>query len=72
MTDNTTTFMIEFFNAHAATQAELDAMRLREAMAEPGADKFLDTMAKEIDDHVQRKHWRLMTDKEMRASGHKS
>ena len=26
-------------------------------------------MEKEVDDHVQRKHWRLVTNKEMRASG---
>ena len=56
--------------AYAATQADPDTMTLKQAMQEPDADKFLEAMIKEIDDHVQRKHWKLVTDKQMRATGH--
>ena len=39
-------------------------------MQEPDADKFLEAMIKEIEDHVQCKHWKLVTDKQMHATGH--
>ena len=68
---NATAFMVKVTKFYAMTQADPDTMTLKEAMAEPHADKFLDAMIKEIQDHVQRKHWRLVSDKQMRKSGHK-
>ena len=56
--------------AYAATQADPDTMTLKQAMQEPDADKFLEAMIKEIDDHVQQKYWHSVTDKQMWASGH--
>ena len=56
-------FMIEVTQVYTMTQADPDTMTPKEAMAEPDADKFLDTMIKEIQDHVQRKHWQLVSDK---------
>ena len=46
-------FMVKVTQVYAMTQADPDTMTLREAMAEPDADKFLDAMIKEIQDHVQ-------------------
>ena len=71
LVDNATAFLMEITHAYAATQADPDTMTLKEAMAEPGADKFLEAMVKEIEDHVQRKHWKLVTDEQKRRSGHK-
>ena len=56
--------------AYAATQADPDTMTLKQAIQEPDANKFLKAMIKEINDHVQQKHWHLVTDKQMQASGH--
>jgi hypothetical protein len=36
-----------------------DTLYLWEAMKEPDADKFLETMQQEVDDHTNRKHWEL-------------
>ena len=63
--------MVKVTQVYAMTQADPDTMTLKEAMAEPDADKFLDAMIKEIQDHMQRKHWRLVSDEQMRKSGHK-
>ena len=63
--------MVKVTQVYAMTQADPDTMTLKEAMAKPDVDKFLDAMIKEIQDHVQRKHWRLLSDKHMRKSGHK-
>ena len=63
--------MVELTQVYAMTQADPNTMTLKEAMAEPDTDKFLDAMIKEIQDHVQRKHWRLVSDKQMHKSGHK-
>ena len=49
--------MVKVTQVYAMTQADPDTMTLKEAMAKPDADKFLDAMIKEIQDHVQRKHW---------------
>ena len=56
--------------ASAATQADPDTMTLKQAMQEPDTDKFLEAMIKEIKDHVQCKHWKLVTNEQMRATGH--
>ena len=45
-------------------------MTLKQAMQEPDADKFLEAMIKEIDNHVQHKHWKLVTDEQMHTTGH--
>ena len=60
-------FAIEVTHAYAygATQADPDTMTLKQAMQEPDADKFLEAIIKEINDHVQLKHWHLVTDKQM-------
>ena len=39
--------------AYAANKASTDTMTLKQAMQEPGTDKFREAMIKEIDDHVQ-------------------
>ena len=70
ITDNAMAFTTELIYAYAATQADPDTMTLKEAMQEPDADKFLEAMVKEIDDHVTRKHWRLVTDDQMRRAGY--
>ena len=36
-----------------------DTLYLWEAMKEPDADKFLEAMQQEVDDHTNRKHWEL-------------
>ena len=51
------------------TKADPDTVNLKEALNEPDAHKFLEAMVKEVDDHVECKHWRLVTDEEMRRSG---
>ena len=70
--DTAYAFVVEVTHtyAYAATQADPDTMTLKQAMQEPDADKFLEAMIKEIDDHVQCKHWKLVTDKQMHATGH--
>ncbi len=48
------------FESYAMTQADPDTMTLAQAMNEPDADKFLEAMIKEVNDHVDRKHWKLV------------
>ena len=52
-------------SSYALTQADPDTMTLKEAMRQPDADKFLEAMVKEVEDHVQRKHWRLVHNYEL-------
>ena len=52
---NAMAFMVKVTQVYAMTQADPDTMTLKEAMAKPDADKFLDVMIKEIQDHVQPK-----------------
>ena len=49
--------MVKVTQVYAMTQPDPDIMTLKEAMAQPYADKFLDAMIKEIQGHVQHKHW---------------
>ena len=51
--------------------ADPDTMTLKEALKQPDAEEFLKAMAKEVEDHVRREHWKIMTVSEMIASGHK-
>ena len=53
--DTAYAFIIEVTHsyAYAATQANPDTMTLKQAIQEPEADKFLEAMIKEINDHVQ-------------------
>ena len=55
----------------AATEADPDTMTLKQALKEPDADQFLLAMEKEVNDHVTRKHWQLVSNEEMRSSGYK-
>ena len=45
-------------------------MTLRKALEEPDADQFLLAMEKEVNDHVSRKHWKLVSNETMRDSGY--
>ena len=55
----------------ALTRADPDTMTLKEAMSQPDADKFLEAMEKEVQDHVSRKHWKLVHNYEMFNLGYK-
>ena len=54
------------------TKADPDTMTLKQALQEPDADKFVEAMIKEVNDHVNRKHWRLSSTSEMYRTGYKS
>ena len=54
-----------------ATEADPDTMTLKQALQEPDADQFLLAMEKEVNDHVTRKHWKLVTNDDMRKAGYK-
>ena len=56
--------------AFAATEADPDTMTPKQALAEPDADQFPLAMEKEVNDHVTRKHWKLVTNEEMKRAGH--
>ncbi len=60
LTSNAITLIGESIESYAITQADPDTMTLSKALSEPDADKFLEAMIKEVNDHVQRKHWRLV------------
>ena len=51
--------------------ADPDTMTLKEALKQPDAEEFLKAMVKEVEDHVRREHWKIMTVSEMISSGHK-
>ena len=40
--------------------ADPDTMYLNEAMAEPDREQFIDAMKKELLDHINRKHWKVV------------
>ena len=54
-----------------ATAANLDTMTLHQASNKPDAEEFLKAMEKEVKDHEDRKHWKLVTREQMTRSGHK-
>ena len=54
----------------AATEADPDAVTSKQALAEPDADQFPLAMEKEVNDHVTRKHWKSVTNEEMKRAGH--
>ena len=56
--------------AYVASLADKDTMNLTQALNKPDADKFLEAMDKEVNDHVQRKHWKIVSKKDMRRSGY--
>ena len=45
---------------------------LKDALNEPDAEEFLKAMVKEVDDHVRREHWRIVSIGDMLASGYYS
>ena len=51
------------------SMADPDTMTLKEALKQPDAEEFLKAMVKEVEDHVRREHWKIMTISEMIASG---
>ena len=53
------------------TIADKDTMTLKDALNEPDAEEFLKAMVKEVDDHVRREHWRIVSIGDMLASGYK-
>jgi histone deacetylase 1/2 len=48
-----------FLHAFAAS-ADPDTMYLREAMRQPDREQFIKAMKKEIQDHTENKHWRVV------------
>ena len=57
--------------AFPATEADPDTMTLKQALQEPDSNEFLKAMEKEVEDHVSRNHWKLVTNQQMRDSGYK-
>ena len=55
---------------YAMTEADPDTMMLKQALQEPDANKFLEAMVKEVEDHINRKHWKLVTNVQMRKAGY--
>lgn len=45
-------------------------MTLKDALNEPDPEEFLKAMIKEVNDHVRREHWTIMSIAEMRKSGY--
>lgn len=43
-----------------ASSADPDTMTFHEAMKAPDKDKFIIAMHKELNDHVERKHWKIV------------
>ncbi|MEM7283838.1 MAG: reverse transcriptase domain-containing protein, partial [Pseudomonadota bacterium] len=43
-----------------STTSDPDTMNLDEAMKQPDRDKFIEAMYKELNDHIQRKHWKVI------------
>ena len=66
-----TSLLTEFIEVLAVTVADPDTMTLKQALQEPDADKFIEAMIKEVNDHANRKHWSLTTFQDMRRSGYK-
>ena len=56
--------------AFPATEADPDTMTLKQALQEPDSNEFLKAMEKEVEDHVSRNHWKLVTNQQMRDSGY--
>ena len=46
----------------------MTTVTLKEALKQPDAEEFLKAMVKEVDDHVRREHWKIMTISEMISS----
>ena len=42
------------------TLSDPDTMYLHEALREPDRDKFIEAIEKELDDHILRKHWKVV------------
>jgi hypothetical protein len=41
-------------------QSDSDTMHLEEALQQPDRDEFIKAMKKELNDHISRKHWKVM------------
>ena len=46
--------------AAVANSSDPDTMTLDQAMKEPDRDKFLEAMSKELNDHIDRQHWKIV------------
>jgi hypothetical protein len=42
------------------TQSDPDTMHLEEALQQPDREEFIKAMTKELNDHISRKHWKVM------------
>lgn len=51
--------VIEHVQAYLAG-SDPDTMHLEEAMKQPDRDKFIEAMRKELEDHINRKHWKVV------------
>ena len=52
------------------TRSDPDTMTLEQALREPDADKFIEAMEKELEEHITRKHWEVIHVSEL-PRGHK-
>ena len=53
-------FVSDFIQANVASTSDPDTMTLDEAMRQPDREQFLDAMRKELQDHVGRRHWKVV------------
>ena len=53
---------VDHMYANAAS-SDPDVMTFEEAMRCPDRDKFIEAMHKELDDHIQRRHWKVVPSK---------
>ena len=53
------------------TLADKNMMTLKDALNEPDAEEFMKAMIKEVEDHVRREHWIIVSVHDMIRSGYK-
>lgn len=50
----------EFVHGNVASSSDPDTMTLEEALRQPDREEFIKAMYKELNDHVTRKHWKVV------------
>lgn len=58
-------FVLEGVVGNVANSSDPDTMTMAEAMNQPDREEFVKAMHKELNDHVQRKHWKVVPRKSM-------
>ena len=67
--DNVSAFFDDM--AFLLTLADKNTMTLKDALNEPDAEEFVKAMIKEVNDHVSREHWIIVSVKDMIRNGYK-